>query len=147
MKNSKIIFMVVLLSASLMASNVSAKRLLSSSNGQNCKMVETASLSVSFNNVSVELKNTKSYIEEKADEILLIAKDLEIEEIHINNMNYNVYTNNNGGCNASTPSKYNMNGSFSFKIDDAEKAATLVGAIGAKGYQVNFSMNGYRQCQ
>ncbi|PCJ99718.1 MAG: hypothetical protein COA45_02550 [Zetaproteobacteria bacterium] len=148
MKYSKFIITATILSSILcMSSAHASKRLAVSGSGQTCTMVENATLSVSFSNVPIELKNTQTYIEGKADEIMLVAKDLNIEKMHVNNINYNVYTTNSGGCNANTPSKYSLNGGVSFKIEDTEKAAALMEAIGEKGYQVNFSMNGYRQCQ
>ncbi len=112
-------------------------------------MVETANLGINFSNVPIELKSSKSYVQQKADEILAIAADLAIEDIHIQNMNYNIYTNNNNynNCNKDTPSTYQLNGNISFQMPNAANAEKLMEAIGDKGYNVNFNMNAYRQCQ
>ena len=149
MKILKITFTTILFLGLFIAPTVNAKMALArSDSGQNCKMVETATLGINFNNVPIELKSSKSYVQQKADEILTLAADLAIEDIHIQNMNYNIYTNNYGGCNnTSTPSSYQLNGNVSFQMPNAENAEKLMEFIGEKGYNVNFNMNAYRQCQ
>ena len=144
MKLLKITLVVVALCGIALTSHA---RIIASGNQQNCKMVETATVGINFNNVPTDIKSAKSYTQEKADEVITIAKDLGIEDIIVQNMNYNVYSNNGGGCSGAVASQYNLNGNISFQIADAEKAANLMEAISEKGYKVNFNMNAYRQCQ
>tara|TARA_R110002095_G_scaffold206163_2_gene189983 strand:- start:783 stop:1232 length:450 start_codon:yes stop_codon:yes gene_type:complete len=134
---------------SFTAHNAQARKavLVSDANAQTCKMVETATLGINFSNIPVDLKSSKSFIQQKADEILAIAADLGIDDIQVQNMNYSIYSNNNGGCNASTASVYQLSGNVSFQIPNAGKAESLMQALGEKSYNVNFNMNAYRQCQ
>lgn len=150
MKSMKTAIMLTALTAMFIPS-VNAKVAIARSapDGKNCKMVETANLGINFSNVPIELKSSKSYVQQKADEILTIAADLAIENIHIQNMNYNIYTNNNNynNCNKDTPATYQLSGNVSFQMPNAANAEKLMEAIGDKGYNVNFNMNAYRQCQ
>ncbi len=123
-----------------------ADRIAPVQNQKNCEMVETANVGVNFNNISVELKETKNFMEQKSEEILAAAADLEIENLHVQNMNYSVYSNNGGGCRASN-TQYQMNGNMSFQLKDSQKAAELMEKLGELGYVVNFNMNAYRQCK
>jgi len=128
-------------------SNVAfAKRLMNAS-GQSCEMVESATLGVNFSNVAIELKASKSFIQQKADEIMALAADLAISDITIQNMNYNIYSGSNSGCSKPAQQAYQLSGNISFKMPDAMLAEKLMEALGEKGYNVNFNMNAYRQCQ
>lgn len=149
MKSMKTAIMLTALTAMFIPS-VNAKVAIARSApaAKDCKMVETANLGINFSNVPIELKSSKSYVQQKADEVLAIAADLAIEDIHIQNMNYNIYTNNNyNNCNKDTPSTYQLSGNVSFQMPNAANAEKLMEAIGDKGYNVNFNMNAYRQCQ
>ncbi len=150
MKSMKTAIMLTALTAMFIPS-VNAKVAIARSAPatKDCKMVETANLGINFSNVPIELKSSKSYVQQKADEILAMAADLAIDDIHIQNMNYNIYTNNNNynNCNKDTPSTYQLNGNISFQMPNAANAEKLMEAIGDKGYNVNFNMNAYRQCQ
>lgn len=123
------------------AEKVAAKRMSEpyTANGQTCKMVETVSISLSFSNIPVSLDAVKSNVDERLAEIDALAKDVGIKELIIQNMNYNIYSNNGGG--------YLLNGSFSLQIDNADLAAALMKALSGKAYVPNLSVNSYRQCQ
>lgn len=116
---------------------------------QDCKMVETISLGVNFNNINIEIGKAKSFVDEKMAEIEAFAKEVGIGKFEVQNVSYNVYANNySGGCGMpSAPAQYQMNGSFSYTVDDAAKAAELTKKVEAKGYQINLNSSAYRQCQ
>lgn len=134
------------LSIAICSAPAFADRVAPAQNQKNCEMVETANVGVNFNNIAVDLKDTKSFMEQKSEEVLAAAADLEIENLHVQNMNYSVYSNNGGGCMASN-AQYQMNGSMSFQLKDSQKAAELMEKLGELGYIVNFNMNAYRQCR
>ena len=119
-----------------------------SASGQaNCHMVKNAQMGISFNNVAVELTAVQSYVDQQAAGVISVAADLGIEDIFIQNMNYNLYSNNGSGCNNQSNAQYSMNGNISFQISDSEKAVSLMEKVGENGYNVTFNMNSYRQCQ
>lgn len=114
----------------------------------NCQMVETAQLSLSFNNISVTLDSAKSYMNDKMGEIQATAGDLGIQKLDIQNVNYSVYNNNGGGgCGVAPATAYTLSGSVSLNTGSAEQAATLMQKLGEKGYIVNLNVSSYRQCQ
>ena len=148
MKKFKIIFAVFLLASGFLVFPLAAKsRIMAPGQGQNCEMVKTATLSINFSNVPTEIKDTQSYVDKKVDAVLKIADGLDVESIHIQNMSYNVYSNNSGGCHGNVSARYNLNGNVSFQIGNAEKAAALLEKLDDEGYNVNFNMNAYRQCR
>ena len=127
-----------------------ARKMIAPTGQQNCSMVETATVGINFSNVPIDINSAKSYTQEKADEVMALAADLGIEDITLQNLNYNVYSNYSGGCQggATQIGQYTLSGGISFQVNSgAEKAAMLMEAIGEKGYNVNFNMNAYRQCQ
>ena len=134
------------LSSGVFASEKIARSIMTDANGKECSMVETANVGVNFNNIETELKESRSYIDKKVDDISAIALGLGIEDLEINSLNYNIYSNNSGGCNASN-NGYRLNGNISFKMSNSEKAAELMEALNEKNYNVNFNMNAYRQCR
>lgn len=116
---------------------------------QNCKMVESATVSLSFNNVPVTLETAKQSVDERMAQIETLAKDLGISNLVIQNVNYNVYGNNSGGCvsaNGDTTS-YVLNGSISLQMESADQAGEFVKSISGKGFIANLNVNSYRQCQ
>ncbi|MCB1681588.1 MAG: hypothetical protein H6858_07400 [Rhodospirillales bacterium] len=121
---------------------------------QNCKLVETVQFGVNFSNVSVDPKTAKSFMDDKISELRALAKDLGIENLEIQNLNYSIYNNNYnynyancGGAPASAPAVMQLNGNVSFIVGDSAKGTALMEKAGEKGYNVNFNMNAYRQCQ
>ncbi len=144
MKN---ILLLALVTTTCVASAAHARKAVISQDGRTCKMVETATLGVNFNQVPVQLDGFQAYINQKRDEILGVAADLEIKDIVIQNMNYNIYPNNNSGYPMQGPKPYFMNGGMSFQIQDTENAPLLMEKVGTLGYQVNFNVSAYRQCQ
>ena len=113
----------------------------------NCHMVKNAQMGISFSNVAVELASAQSYVDDQVAQVMSIAADIGIEDIFIQNMNYNLYSNNGGSRNAQSGTQYLMNGNISFQVSDAEKAVSLMEKVGGNGYNVTFNMNSYRQCQ
>ncbi|PCJ97254.1 MAG: hypothetical protein COA45_09950 [Zetaproteobacteria bacterium] len=116
-------------------------------NDPTCDMVETATLGVSFNQIPVALDGFQAYINSKRDKIFKLAADLEISDIVLHNINYNIIHNNQGGYPSAEEKYYVMNGGLSFKMKDANKVPLLMEKVSALGFQVNFNMNAYRQCR
>ncbi|GEM_PF-2159588 len=120
---------------------------------ENCEMLESIMLDVTFSNVPIDI----TYVKQEAGKIQLLAKDMGIEDITIQNMSYNTYNNNSsGGCGQALSEEHKLNGDtaeyklsgyLSFMIDNAEKAKSLMDKLIEQGYNVNFSMSAYRQCQ
>lgn len=136
------------LTAGVMLTLPATARTIAQPSGQKCEMVENVTLGLNFNNVPVKIAEAREYITSKSEEIESIATELGIEDLEIQNMNYNIYANNHGGCHMQVDGmEYRMNGGMSFKMQDAEKASVLMERLGEKGYMVNFNMNAYRQCQ
>ena len=117
--------------------------------GQNCSMVETASVSMSFNEQGIDLAKASKLMDEKRATVQEVATGLGIEGIELQSYSYNVYANNNGGCGGSTASteNYQFNGNLSFLLRSADKSEALMKALSEKGFYVNFNLNAYRQCQ
>ena len=145
---NKILLCTLVTMVSMTAFNSFAKSIrASNSNDLTCDMVETATLGVSFNQVPISLDGFQAYIDGKRDEIFNFAADLEIADIVLHNMNYNINYYNQGGSPSAEEKSYVMNGSLSFQMKDADKAPLLMEKVGALGYQVNFNVNAYRQCR
>lgn len=132
---------------SVAAFDVLARELVAPSDSRSCEMVETATLGVSFNQVPVKLDGFQEYINMKRDEIFNLAADLQITDIVLQNMNYNINYFYNNGFPRDEKKDYVMNGNLSFQMKDADKAPLLMEKVGALGYQVNFNVNAYRQCR
>ena len=145
--NKKILLVAVVFSAGLPAPLEAKDKAVRPSGQTNCHMVKTAQMGISFSNVSVEFKSMQSYVDQQAIRVMNIAGDLGIDDIFVQNMSYNIYSSNNGGCNAQSSGEYRMNGNVSFQILDAKKAVSLMEKVDEAGYIVTFNMNSYRQCQ
>ncbi len=120
--------------------------------GQNCKMIETVQFGVNFSNVNVDPKAAKTFVDDKIAELRTLAADIGIEKLEVQSLNYSIYNNNYnyGGCGAApapTPALLQLNGNISFIVDDSAKGTALMEKAGEKGYNVNFNLNAYRQCQ
>ncbi len=124
-----------------------AKRVKSHTANKLCKMVEQATVNVTFNEQVFDIKNIKTEMPSKIDRIKTLAKDIGLEEIELQNMNYssNSNSNNNNDCNSKKT--FNFYGNTSFKIKPADKASDLVLLLTDNGYNANLNMNAYRQCQ
>lgn len=121
---------------------------------QNCKLIETVQFGVNFNNVNVEPKTAKTFMDDKIADLRNIAKDVGIESLEIQNLNYSVYNNNYnyaytsyGSTPAALPTVMQLNGNVSFIVQDSAKGTALMEKAGEKGYNVNFNLSAYRQCQ
>lgn len=125
--------------------------IMSSTSAQNCKMVETSQVGINFNNPLTDFKTARTFIDDKMNEIKVIAADLAIENLEVQSLNYNVYSNSNySGCGAAPaniPQTIQLSGSIAFNITDSSKASALMEKLGEKGYNVNFNLSSYRQCQ
>lgn len=116
---------------------------------QNCKMVESATVSLSFNNIPVTLENAKQTVDERMEQIENLAKDVGISNLVIQNVNYNVYGNNSGGCLGANgeATAYVLNGSISLQMENADQAGSFIKSVSGKGFVANLNVNSYRQCQ
>lgn len=156
MKNSFLIAVTLascVFSMSVMAEEkVSLTNLVMGGSGntsQNCKMVESATVSLSFNNVPVTLETAKKDVDERMAQIETLAKDAGISNLVVQNVNYNVYGNNSGGCVSASgdTTSYVLNGSISLLLESADQAGEFVKSVSGKGFIANLNVNSYRQCQ
>lgn len=115
---------------------------------QNCKMVESVNVSLSFGNVPVALEEIKAKVDGLLAEVNALGKDAGIESLTIQNMNYSIYGTSNGyPVAANTGAVYTLSGSFTLQIDSAEKATALMKVLSGKSFVPNMNVNSYRQCQ
>lgn len=117
--------------------------------GQNCRMIETNTLVVNFNNIPVTVSKAKAFMDERVAEIETLAKQAGLQKFELNSLNYSVYGNSTGGgCGEMVaPVQYILSGSVGYTLDDVTKAESLIKQIEAKGYQINLNSNAYKQCQ
>ena len=116
---------------------------------QKCSLVETVNFGVNFGNVILDLSSARSYVNDRIAEMQAMAKEVGIDELEINNMNYNLYSDSNNythAANTKAEPQLRLNGSVSFVITDAEKGTALMEKAISQGFNVNFSMNAYRRC-
>tara|TARA_B100001989_G_C24550023_1_gene473744 strand:+ start:507 stop:947 length:441 start_codon:yes stop_codon:yes gene_type:complete len=146
MKKLLLIILLLFVSAPAIASE-RTKVALVSTGGQKCKMVETVTVGMNFNVQGIELGEAKSLMENKMAEIENIATSLEISNMELQNYSYNIYANSTGCGHGASNNLYQFNGNLSFKLDSADKTDALMDALAEKGFNVNFNMNAYRQCQ
>lgn len=126
------------------------KSMMSGGN-QNCKIKETVSISISFNNQKVDAAQIKTMFDSKLEEIKALSKEAGIDTLNISNMNYSLYPQNSGSneWSAEPPKiEYQFNGSMSLSFEPADKATAFMELLGKKRYQANLSYNAYKEsCQ
>lgn len=119
-----------------------------------CNIVENASLSLNFGNVLLEVGKAQTYIQENITEIQNMAKEVGLENLEVNNMNYNFYSDSNNytaytghsADNSGRPLQMRLSGNITFAIPDVEKGLALMEKAGLKGFSINYSVNANRQC-
>lgn len=111
-------------------------------NTSKCKMVETVTLSLSYNNIPIELSAINDFLEVRTGEIMATAKALGVESLILNNIGYNVYSNYSGVGKLN----YMLGGNVSMQLDNAQQATKLMEAFVKEGYVPNMNVNSYRQC-
>lgn len=126
--------------------------------GQNCGMTESSSITVSFNNVTVEIGDVKKFMDDRIAELETDAKDAGIKKFELQSTNMNVYSNNYAGVpviqyaksdNTTVAPKvpYQLSGSVTYVLDDVTKIASVADKLTSKGYQINIASNAYRECK
>lgn len=112
-----------------------------------CRLVETANFGINFGNVSLDAASAKSYVNDRIAEVQAMAKEVGLDSLEISNMNYNLYSNNNGYAYAgSAPPQLQLNGNVAFLVSDVAKGTLLMEKASQKGFNVTFSLNANRQC-
>lgn len=112
-----------------------------------CRLIETANFGINFGNVALDAASAKSYVNDRIAEVQAMAKEVGLDSLEISNMNYNLYSNNNGYAYAgSAPPQLQLNGNVSFLVSDVAKGTLLMEKASQKGFNVTFSLNANRQC-
>lgn len=118
-------------------------------NNKGCRFVETANFGINFGNVTLDALAAKTYVSEKIAEIQAMAQTVGLETLEINSINYNLYSNaNNYTYAGSMPPQpqLQLSGNITFIVTDPQKGVYLMQEAAQKGFNVNFSLNAYRQC-
>ena len=127
-------------------------RLKNTDKQKNCVMQETANVSVSFNGQESDMTKVKVKIDQKIESARALGSEAGLESVELQNYSYNVYSNNNGGggccgdnCSGGNQT-FNMNGSFSFVVKPIDKAPDFAALLTKHGYNTNFNVNAYNNC-
>ncbi len=110
-----------------------------------CAMQETASLSTNWNGVNETVKGVRSLFELRMKQIQEYGKKAGVEKLDMQSHSYNINSQNNGMGGAG----YQYNGSASFMVKPAEKAADLLELLTKNGIQSSLNVNMYKSgsCQ
>ena len=107
--------------------------------GTGCVMQTNVTLGVNFNFTSASLSEAKAKYDERMLQITNFAKKMEIEKFEPQSMNYNIYSQQNGGINT-----YQLNGSVQYQLKSEEVAFKFAEFLEKEKFNVNVSSNAYR---
>ena len=100
--------------------------------------VENAQVSVSFNGMDLDVSVARSRLDAKIAEVKSLAEEQHFTKFVVQSYNYNISTNYNGG-----ETHFQYNGSVSFSILPADKAAGFMELLAKKGYQTSVNVSSY----
>lgn len=111
-----------------------------------CNKQENVTLSINFNGMSESVKAVKGEFETRMGKIEEFAKKAGVKKISLQSQSYNINSNNYSG---SGSSGYQYNGSASFQLSPADKAADLMELLTTNGIQSSLNVNMYKSgsCQ
>ncbi len=132
-------FYSVLSAACVIASTcpANASRLVS----QDGCLQETATISVNFDDMETDLNAIKAKFDAKIKGMEAVGKEVGIEKMDMQSMNYNISPQNYGN---SMSLRYQFSGGASYNILPSDKATELMVALQRKGFSPNLSVNAYR---
>lgn len=110
---------------------------------QVCKLQETATVSLSLNGLAETPEKIMDLIESKARDITAMATAKGATKFDLQSKNYSI----NSASNSGMASGYNYNANYSFVVEPASLAVTLMQESAKSGVVVSMNVNSYRQCQ
>lgn len=115
---------------------------VSSPYAQKCTMNETASVSISFSNMAVDLKQMHSVMDQKISDTKALAVQAGVETADLQSYNYNVYSSGSGQA-----IQYQSSGNINYNVSPGAKAPDFAALLIEKGYTASLNVNAYKQCQ
>lgn len=106
-----------------------------------CGMTETSQLSISFNWFEDDISKVKGKFDKNINEIEKIAKEMGVEKISVQSLNYNISSQNYG---SGPSSQFQLSGSVSFLVSPVEGAEKLLVDLVKKNYQASLNVSSYR---
>ncbi len=151
MKNFSTVMAILIGTLVLSGVALADKRIASPGVGQNCRVEETATVSLNFTGTETDITKVKTLVEGRLEEIKAIAKEVGADSVDMQNYSYNTYNNNASsdrcGGSPAAPASFQYSGNLSLTIKPGDKAAALAAALSAKGMNASLNVNAYRQCQ
>ncbi len=111
-----------------------------------CTSNNNATLRINFKESSASLKQLTSFVSNKTDEIMVLAQDLNIEDLHIQTMSYNIQ-NKAHSYRTDNKTPYSLNGSVTFATKNTDKAASFAEVVDEKGFNINFRVSTSQRCR
>ncbi len=105
-----------------------------------CVMKENVTVGINFNHKVPSIKEAKVKFDEQTKSIEQYAKQQELKKFEKQSMNYNIYTQNEYN-----QPVYQLSGSISYQLDNADEAFKFADFLTQQKFQVNVSSNAYRQ--
>lgn len=141
--------LLLLTAAPAMAEVVATVAAPAGASSPRCRLIETVNFGINFGNVTLDAASARSYVNDRIAEVQTMAKEIGLDSLEVNNMNYNLYSNTNNYTYAGSAQpqiQLQLNGNVTFIMADANKAMELMEKVSQKGFNVTFSLNAHRQC-
>lgn len=112
-----------------------------------CTLTENANVSINFNSIEKDAEAAGNIFDAKVKEIEASAKELKLEKLEVQSMNYSLYPYNAGAAGAAM--QWQLSGNLAFQVLPVARAKDLLALLVKKGYQPSLSVNSYRSgtCQ
>lgn len=112
-----------------------------------CTLQENVTLSVTYNFKASSFAEAKKMFDDHVAKVQTFAKQQKLKKFSLQNQNYNIYAqplnyNPDGTPNSFT---YQINGSSSYVMDNADAAFTFAEFLTKQKMQVGLNSNSYRQ--
>ncbi len=105
-----------------------------------CTMKENVTVGINFNHKVPTIKEAKAKFDEQSATIEQFAKQQELKKFEKQNMNYNIYTQNEYN-----QPVYQLNGSVSYMLSNADEAFKFAEFLTTQKFQVTLNSNSYKQ--
>ncbi len=104
-----------------------------------CAMQEQVSISINFNLMADSFTQAKAKYDEKMQSITDYAKKQNMKKFDLQALNYNINSNYNNG-----PQGYQLSGSASYQVNDADEAFKLAEFLTQQKFNVSVNGNSYK---
>ncbi len=143
------LFSMLLTTLILISSNVYAKEAVARIMGGagNCEMKETVTININFNLKASSLAEAKKMFDDQSAKVAEFAKAQSLSKLDLQSQSYNINTNVRDYDNNGQPMSYSyqVSGSSSYKLDNAEAAFKFAEFLAAQKIQVGLNSSSYRQ--